>query len=188
MNTDAPTVETIDDSAIYAAIPEPMRPVMSSIIEASRATLAAGGGLTPSILVGNCFTTAIRRIKIDPSSPHGKAMAVEAAKEAAEEIEADFAITMVEAWHLSKEDKARKSEIVAAYGSLAAYPGRIEVVYFVLETHDGVVATTATIDRTAATTRTMRPPKPFERSSVVGGGLVSVLSQARTKSARMRMH
>ena len=110
---------------------------------------------------------------------------------AASEIEADFAITTIESWSLTPQDRPRRDEICAKYGSLREYPGRVEAAWFVLETLEGSFASQAAIERMNAQghqVRAMLDPENFALSHVMQGELVGLLTPANKAGMRARMH
>lgn len=179
------------DSPIYASVPARYRSVVWGIVEATSAVINNGGQVSPCVIIGSTSAGEARRIDISLGSHESKQRSFELARQAASEIEADFAITTIESWSLTPQDRPRRDEICAKYGSLREYPGRVEAAWFVLETLEGSFASQAAIERMNAQghqVRAMLDPESFALSHEMQGELVGLLTPANKAGMRARMH
>lgn len=179
------------DSRIYEAVPSRYRSLVWAVVEAAAAMINNGGHLSPCVIVGSSVGGEAKRVDISLSNQDAKRKSFSLVREAAKDIEADFAITSIESWSLTPEDRPRRAEICAKYGSIQAYPGRVEAAWFVLETHDGAFASQAVIERIEAKghmVRVMLDPEHFSLSDEMQGELVGLLAPINRVGTRARMH
>ena len=86
----------------------------------------------------NHATKQFLPILIDTQTGDSKDRSVELIKAAAEQTQADFVFTIMEAWGLPKNKMPRYQEIMDKYGSVGASPYKIDTAAFMLETRYGV--------------------------------------------------
>ncbi len=119
-------------------LPKAYLDVVLPLIESARSFLENGESLQPFAFVGNHATQQIVPILIDTQSGDSKDRSVELIKAAAEQTQADFVFTIMEAWGLPKDKMPRYQEIMDKYGSVGASPYKIDIAAFMLETRYGV--------------------------------------------------
>lgn len=122
------------------AVPERYADLADSLIGTARSLLESGKSLQAFAFVGNPVTQAILPVMLDTSSPEAKEYSARAVRAAAEQVQADFVFTVVEAWGLPDDKLPMARDILDEYGSISACPFRVDAVSFTLETHEGIWA------------------------------------------------
>lgn len=179
------------DSPVYAAVPAQYRSLVWGIVEATSAVINNGGQVSPCVIIGSTSGREARRVDISLASHESKHRSYELARQVASEIKANFAITSIESWSLTPQDRPRRDEICAKYGSLREYPGRVEAAWFVLETLEGTFSSQAVIERMDAQghqVRTMLDPENFALSHEMQGELIGLLAPPIKSGMKVRMH
>jgi hypothetical protein len=120
------------------AMPPKYLAVVTPLVDKARAILESGESLQAFAFVGNFETGRILPVLIDTRDDRAKDGSAVAIRLAAEQTQAHFVFTVMEAWALPKDKLHRHREIVAKYGSVGASPYRIDAVAFVLETAYGI--------------------------------------------------
>jgi hypothetical protein len=103
-------------------LPQAYLDIVLPLIDSARGFLENGESLEP-------FAT-----QTDVS----KDRSVELIKAAAEQTQADFVFTIMEAWGLPKDKMPRYQAIMDKYGSVGASPYKVDTAGFMLETRYGV--------------------------------------------------
>lgn len=85
--------------------------------------------------VGNSVTGFMIEVPIDLRSNNTKESSAAHARMVAAVIGSDFVITVTEGWCLPENQHPNRDEIIKRYGSIKAYPHRVEIAFFLLETH-----------------------------------------------------
>jgi hypothetical protein len=119
-------------------LPQAYLDIVMPLIDSARGFLENGETLQPFAFVGNHATRRMVPILIDTRDDASKDRSVELIKAAAEQTQADFVFTVMEAWGLPKDKMPRYQEILDKYGSVGNSPYRIDTAGFVLETRYGV--------------------------------------------------
>lgn len=100
--------------------------------------LENGESLQPFAFIGNAATGEMLPVLIDTQTAESKDRSVLLIKAAAEQTQADFVFTVMEAWGLPRDKMSRYQEIYDKYGSIAASPYKIDTAAFTVETRYGV--------------------------------------------------
>ena len=119
-------------------LPQAYLDIVLPLIERARSFVENGESLQAFAFVGNHASKQIVAILIDTQSEDTKDGSVEHIKAAAEQTQADFVFTIMEAWGLPKDKMPRYREIIDKYGSIGASPYKIDIAAFMLETRYGV--------------------------------------------------
>jgi hypothetical protein len=119
-------------------LPQAYLDIVLPLIESARGFLENGESLQAFAFVGNHATQQIVPILIDTQSGDSKDRSVELIKAAAEQTQADFVFTIMEAWGLPKDKMPRYQEIMDKFGSVGTSPYKIDIAAFMLETRYGV--------------------------------------------------
>jgi len=119
-------------------LPQAYLDIVLPLIESARGFLENGESLQPFAFVGNHTTRQIAAILIDTQTGDSKDRSVEHIRSAAEQTQADFIFTIMEAWGLPKDKMPHFQEIMDKYGSVGASPYKIDTAAFMLETLYGV--------------------------------------------------
>jgi hypothetical protein len=119
-------------------LPQAYLDVVMPLIASARGFLEQGEALEPFAFVGNHATQQIIPILIDTKTDDSKDDSVSLIKAAAEQTQADFVFTVMEAWGLPRDKMPRYQEILDKYGSVGASPYRVDTAAFMLETRYGV--------------------------------------------------
>ncbi|PIV88585.1 MAG: hypothetical protein COW48_05215 [Hydrogenophilales bacterium CG17_big_fil_post_rev_8_21_14_2_50_63_12] len=112
--------------------------IVLPLIESARGFLENGESLEPFAFIGNHATQQIVPILIDTQTDGSKDRSVQLIKAAAEQTQADFVFTVMEAWGLPKDKMHRYEEIMDKCGSIGASPYKVDTAAFMLETRYGV--------------------------------------------------
>jgi len=128
-----------------SAMPPQYLAVVTPLVDTARAILESGESLQPFAFVGNFETGRILPVLIDTRDDRAKDGSAAAIRRAAEQTQAHFVFTIMEAWSLPQNKLHRHGELVQTYGSIGASPYRIDAAAFVLETAYGVWLAQATI-------------------------------------------
>lgn len=119
-------------------IPALYRRIIDPLIATARAFLEDGHSLDPVAIVGNSSTDQGSTVRINIGDDEAKARSARAIQTAASEINADFILTIMEAWGLPKDMVDRHQEILDRYGAIANSPYKIDAVSFALEIRRGI--------------------------------------------------
>jgi hypothetical protein len=119
-------------------VPQAYLDIVLPLIDSARGFLEDGESLQPFAFVGNHATGRVVPILIDTQTGASKDRSVELIKAAAEQTQADFVFTVMEAWGLPRDKMPRYQEILDKYGSVGASPYKIDTAAFMLETRSGV--------------------------------------------------
>jgi hypothetical protein len=122
-------------------IPALYRRIIDPLIATARVFLEDGHSLDPVAIVGNSSTDQGVTVTIAFGDDEAKARSARAIQTAAYEINADFILTIMEAWVLPKDMVDRHQEILDRYGAIAKSPYKIDAVSFTLEIRRGIWAT-----------------------------------------------
>src|SRR5262245_43624104 len=123
-----------------AKIPANYRRAIDPLIETARVFLEDGRSLDPVAVVGNTSTSQGVSVPIELGYDASNARTTHAIQAAASDINADFILTIVEAWGLPKDMAHRHQEILDRYGTIANSPHKIDTVSFTLELRQGIWA------------------------------------------------
>jgi hypothetical protein len=119
-------------------LPQAYLDIVLPLIDSARGFLENGESLEPFAFVGNHATKQFLPILIDTQTDVSKDRSVELIKAAAEQTQADFVFTIMEAWGLPKDKMPRYQAIMDKYGSVGASPYKVDTAGFMLETRYGV--------------------------------------------------
>lgn len=111
------------------------------LIDKARGFLENGESLQPFAFVGSAATGEMLPVMIDTQTAESKDNSVLLIKTAAEQTQADFIFTVMEAWGLPRDKMPRYQEILNKYGSVGASTYKIDTAAFVVETRYGVWGT-----------------------------------------------
>jgi hypothetical protein len=126
-------------------LPQAYLDMVMPLVDSARGFLENGEALQPFAFVGNHATRQVIPILIDTATDQSKDRSVQFIKAAAEQTQADFVFTVMEAWGLPRDKMPRFQEILVKYGSVGASPYRIDTASFALETRYGIWIAQATI-------------------------------------------
>ena len=119
-------------------LPQAYLDIVLPLIDKARGFLENGEELQPIAFIGNHATKRVVPVLIDTRSAESKDNAAELIKVAAEQTQADFVFTVMEAWGLPRDKMPRYQEILDKSGSVGASPYKIDTAAFMLETRYGV--------------------------------------------------
>lgn len=112
--------------------------IVGPLIEKAREYLEAGEKLQSIAFVGNLTTKRFAPVIIDPESDPTKDQSARLIQSSALALEADFVLTIMEAWSLRADKVPQMDAILDKYGSLGASPYGVDVCLISLETRRGV--------------------------------------------------
>lgn len=118
-------------------MPAVLRKITQGIIRQAREHLLRDGALTPFAFVLNQNSGMIVPLMLDLSGPDTAARSTEAIASIARVLRADAVATLVEAWALPPSCPHDIDAVLREYGSISAYPQRMDVVALHVETADG---------------------------------------------------
>jgi len=121
-------------------IPEKYLEVVSPLIAKARNFVESGESLAPIAFVGNFATRQILHVALGTADDDTKDRSALAIQMAAAQLDADFVVTVMEAWGLPKDKVRRHEEIRERYGSIGNSPYRVSVASFIAETRYGIWA------------------------------------------------
>ena len=121
-----------------SALPEAYLNLVLPLIEKARGFLEAGETLQPFAFIGSAASGKMLPVLIDAQTAESKDRSVQLIKIAAEQTQADFVFTVMEAWGLPRDKMPRYQEILDKYGSVGASPYKIDTAAFTVETRYGV--------------------------------------------------
>ncbi|SDY33129.1 hypothetical protein SAMN05421644_15012 [Allochromatium warmingii] len=121
-----------------STIPNAYCEIIDPLIQIARGFVEAGESLASVAFVGNLSSGQNLAVPIDTSTPETKNRSAALIRQIADEYEADFVFTMMEAWTLPPRLAPRFQDIIDRYGSIGASPHRVDSVAFTLETHHGI--------------------------------------------------
>lgn len=144
-------------------IPSSYRTHIDPIVAKAKGFLENGEALTPMAFVGAFTTNTVIPIMLDSRNDDAKERSASTIAMAAQEANADYVFTVMEAWALPKKYLNRADEVYEKYGSLANFPHRLDVASFVLETRHGMWMAQCTIlpKPPSKKRRTIMPPEFF---------------------------
>lgn len=131
--------------ALTDPIPQQYLALVEHFIATARAIAEKGEGIQNILFIGSLEKGKSVSMLMDAASADEKEAAGEHARRVAEMLDADYSLTVGEAWSLTPRDTARSEAILEDYGSVGNYPGRIEIAAFMLETRYGTWAGQAPI-------------------------------------------
>ena len=148
-----------------SAMPPKYLAVVTPLVDKAREILESGESLQPFAFIGNFETGRILPVLLDTRDDRAKDSSAAAIRLAAEQTQAHFVFTIMEAWALPKDKLHRHGEIIQKYGSIGASPYRIDAAAFVLETAYGTWLAQATIKPKGYSKRN----RPSGRSTLCSG-------------------
>ena len=121
-------------------IPESYSKIIEPLIETARGFLKNGEELVPLAFVGNFEVGTTVPVRLQAGSDVAKDQSARAIKLIAEQHNADFVFTIMDAWSLRPDKLRMMDEIYERYGSIGNAPDsyKIEIVAFSLETRHGI--------------------------------------------------
>lgn len=129
----------------FERIPSDLRQPVRDAFAWAGGKLAAGERIPTHWVIGNAdFRTAIS-IRTDTSSREAKEASGEHARKVAALQQADFVFNIGESWSLAEPDLLKHSAILARWGSIANYPGKVDTLFIYLECEQGVFCVMARI-------------------------------------------
>ncbi len=120
------------------AVPENYWKIIAPLIETAKGFLEKGETLAPIAFVGSFTSDTCIPVLMKAGSNESKDQSAMAIKKAADDINADFIFTLMEAWSLRKDKLSKMDAIVDKYGSIGASPYAVDIVSMALETRHGV--------------------------------------------------
>lgn len=118
-------------------LPPLFRPIVARHLEYARQQLESGKDVETFFVVGNAREKTFIRVPVDTSNEEAKEASAAHARMIAKTTDADFFLFLCEAWTVREKDLPHIDAILGRYGTLAAYPGRIDVLTIGLETRYG---------------------------------------------------
>lgn len=119
-------------------LPTPYLQVVEHVAQTAKGFLEDGKVLSPLIFVGNFESNSFMPVLIDTSSEETKSQSAAQARHLATLINADYSLTVTEAWGLMGSQAKNYEKIIKKYGSIGNSPYREDIVSFFLETKFGV--------------------------------------------------
>ncbi|MHB0929389.1 MAG: hypothetical protein ACYC3W_10910 [Candidatus Nanopelagicales bacterium] len=126
-------------------IPLQYQSAIQSILRIIREMLAANQELPSFAALGSTVTNELGIMQLNTRSNETKDEAAMLIKTAARELNADFVICVMNAWALTASKLEEYDQIMEQYGSIAASPYALDVVFIVLETAEGTWTAQETI-------------------------------------------
>jgi hypothetical protein len=116
--------------------PDIVKPLIDKVLQLSRAQMTEGDVTAVTYVVNTAKDTMV---PVEMHMPNEVSKDVSAAlvKWTAKNVHADATIMVSEAWSLSREDAPKYKEILEKYGSLGAYPGKLDILMVSVETREG---------------------------------------------------
>jgi hypothetical protein len=121
-----------------SALPDRYRSIVEPLVERTRALLESGESLRPTAYVGAFETGQLVPVALNTGSEETKDNAAALVRTAANALNADFVVIVVEAWSLRKDKMHQVDAIMDKYGSIGASPYAIDIVSLAVETRHGV--------------------------------------------------
>ena len=118
-------------------IPEAYRVMIAPLIERARVLLEDGESLRPIAFVGSTAKRSINIVVLSTADGDVQASSAEQVRRVAHRENADFVLTIMEAWGLPPEKVGKYQAILEQYGSIEASPYAVDFVSFALETREG---------------------------------------------------
>lgn len=142
-------------------IPPSYKAHIDPIVAKAKGFLENGEALTPIAFVGSFTNNTVIPIVLDSRDEQGKERSASMIAAAAQQADADYVFTVMEAWALPKKYMTRVDEIYDKYGSLSNFPHRLDVATFMLETRHGSWMAQCTIlpKPPSKKRRTIAPPE-----------------------------
>jgi hypothetical protein len=150
--------------------------VLTEIVDIASQLLARGMRVPCTYYIGCSDKHVLQEFTIDNDTPQSKHMSATVARCLAAAMGADFAIMTSEVWAMPIEKYHLIESVLARFGSIAAYPERIDAALFHLETRDGFFSGTATINQPLLTSnRRTTGEVTWFQSDVAEGVLAGIL-------------
>lgn len=121
-----------------SALPERYRSIVDPLVERARSLLESGESLRPTAYVGAFEAQHIIPVVLHTGSEETKDNAAALVRTAANALNADFVVIVIEAWSLRKDKMSEVESIMDKYGSIAASPYAVDVVSLAVETRHGI--------------------------------------------------
>lgn len=119
------------------SLPPPYVRRIATLVRCVREDLQAGGRVSACALVGRLDGQALEALPIDSHSAQAKEMSGARIRACAAQMQADFVLTLMEAWALDAAHAHEYETIMQRYGSIGASPDAQDIVAFMLETPQG---------------------------------------------------
>lgn len=162
--------------ASIAVIPAGYRALLADLVDMAVRLLARGGSVPCSYYIGCSDKRVLQELPIDSGSAQTKHMSATLAQAQAVVLDADFVIVTSESWAMPSEQVHLMDAVLAQYGSVAAYPERVDVAWFYLETREGLFTGTAPISQPLPTRNRRTMGKvTWLRGDVATGTLTGIL-------------
>lgn len=126
-------------------VPVQYQPLVLRLLADAREHLQSGGRLPSLYFIGSTEASALETVVVDTASGEAKDSAADHARRLATYLDADFVALLTEAWALPANKLQSYDQVIAKYGSIGAYPKRLDIVFLQLETRHGYFTATAAI-------------------------------------------
>ena len=163
------------------SLPEEFQPLVDDCESWARATLERGEPIPPTMWL--VAQDEIFEMPMDTSSEAAREESAHRCRQLCEVQQVEAVLHVAEAWGLSEKDAPRHQVILEKYGSVAAYPGRRDIVSFQLETLDGYYnAIVPIVAKPPSKKKRTIGPVRFIRPTTVHGRLAGMLPPRPEKS------
>lgn len=123
----------------FGEIPVRFHAHLDALIADASGTLAAGQEVMPTIYLGRADNDELVPFFYNISSDEMRERSVVFARALAMALPAEFVLVVSEAWSIARNDPNDPQEILRKYGSVSNYPGRIDCLSILIESHlDGL--------------------------------------------------
>lgn len=172
------------ESDVFEALPSEIRLFVREVIEQAKHKLERGDEVRTTIFLSSP-EKGLTAVVLDTSSVQAKEASIAHARQLAAIHGSTMSVFISESWGLSASDAPKHEAILAKYGSLANYPGRIDVLYVHVETHNGIYAVQADIKPMPPSKkrRTVVFRNKFFMATEIGGRMAGVLPPPADKNA-----
>ena len=142
----------------FGEVPVRFHAHLEALIAEASETLAAGEEVMATIYLGRADSDELTPFFYNTSSDEMRERSVLFARALAMSLPADFVLVVSEAWSIARDDPNDPQEIFKKYGSLSNYPGRIDCLSIVIESHqEGIWMMQIPIETSSA--KSSKPPR-----------------------------
>lgn len=126
-------------------VPEQHHARLREALQSAREVLESGQSVERYVLVHSPMTMGSINVRISGESDGSRERDIGHARQLALHLNSQWVLAVAESWALPRGQVHLHEDILEKYGSVANYPGRIDVLSVVLETRDRYYATTPEI-------------------------------------------
>lgn len=159
-----------------SAIPEAYWAMVAPLIARARVLLEDGESLRPIAFVGSSEKRTISIVVLNTAGGDVQKASTEQVRRAAYREDADFVLTIMEAYGLPPDKAGKYQAILEQYGSIEASPYAVDFVSFALETRQGSWVAQVQVKPKGVSKRKKTFDEPrFRRFTESAGGFAELL-------------